>query len=247
MPSLNPDNRGPATRRRHQARGPGHLGSVARVDLVFLHGPAAAGSSRSRGRWRRRSAPRLPQPSRRRPVDHGVPVRHGAVRAVARGVLEGGVHRRRSCRPLDLLHLRPRGDRTAGLPRAGTGRHRGRRRSVRFVRLRVSEREQERRIGLPDRSEFHKLASVETLRRIRSYSADVEQPPADLEIDTAGRTPAESAAAIVRRLGLIAEDPVERYPGAGCLTTTAVRRRAHLSPVARRRAHVAGRTEADRA
>ena len=53
-----------------------------------------------------------------------------------------------------------------------------------FVRLRVSGREQERRIGLPGRSEFHKLTSLETLRRLRNYGPDVELPPTDLEIDT---------------------------------------------------------------
>jgi chloramphenicol 3-O-phosphotransferase len=96
-------------------------------------------------------------------------------------------------------------ERVRGLVEANGGR-------VRFVRLRVSEREQERRIGLPQRSEFHKLTSVETLRRLRNYRAGVEQPPTDLEIDTDGRSPSESAAAIGDRFGLTAQGPAERYP-----------------------------------
>lgn len=96
-------------------------------------------------------------------------------------------------------------ERVRGLVEADGGR-------VRFVGLRVSEREQERRIGLPERSEFHKLTSVETLRRLRNDGAGVEQPPTDLEIDTDGRSPSESAAAIAGHFGLIAQAPVERYP-----------------------------------
>jgi chloramphenicol 3-O-phosphotransferase len=96
-------------------------------------------------------------------------------------------------------------ERVRGLVEPGGGR-------VRFVRLRVSEREQERRIGRPERSEFHKLTSVETLRRLRNDGAGVEQPPADLEIDTDGRSPSESAAAIAGHFGLTAQDPAERYP-----------------------------------
>jgi hypothetical protein len=99
-------------------------------------------------------------------------------------------------------------ERVRGLVGAGGGR-------VRFVGLRVSEREQERRIGRPERSEFHKLTSLETLRRLRNYRAGVEQPPTDLEIDTDGRGPADSAAAIADHFGLTAQDPAERYPATG--------------------------------
>lgn len=83
---------------------------------------------------------------------------------------------------------------------------------VRFVWLWVSEAEQERRIGRPERSEFHKLTSVETLRRLRDHGPAVEQPPADLEIDTERSSPAESAAAIAAHFRLSAEAPAERYP-----------------------------------
>jgi hypothetical protein len=81
-----------------------------------------------------------------------------------------------------------------------------------FVRLRVSQGEQERRIGLPGRSEFHKLTSLETLRRLRNYEPDVEQPPADLEIDTDGSDASRSAESIARHFRLMPQPPSERYP-----------------------------------
>jgi hypothetical protein len=81
-----------------------------------------------------------------------------------------------------------------------------------FVRLRVSEGEQERRIGLPGRAEYHKLTSLETLRRLRNYGPQAELPPADLEIDTDGSDPSHSAASIADHFGLTPQDPAERYP-----------------------------------
>jgi hypothetical protein len=54
---------------------------------------------------------------------------------------------------------------------------------VLWVRLLVSDREQESRIVAADRQRFHKLTSTSTLRRLRSQPAS-EQPPADLDIDT---------------------------------------------------------------
>jgi chloramphenicol 3-O-phosphotransferase len=96
-------------------------------------------------------------------------------------------------------------DRVRAVVEAGGGR-------VRFVGLRVSEGEQERRIGRPERSEFHKLTSLETLRRLRNHGDGVERPPADLEIDTDRRSPSESAAAIAAHFGLAAQDAVGRYP-----------------------------------
>lgn len=85
---------------------------------------------------------------------------------------------------------------------------------VLFVRLTVGEQEQERRLVEPGRREFHKLADVDTLRRLRQESgaAQVEQPPVDLDIDTGSSDPARSARAIVERFGLVPEPPVERYP-----------------------------------
>lgn len=49
-----------------------------------------------------------------------------------------------------------------------------------FVRLIVSERAQELRIGNEDRKQFHKLTDLATLRELRTYRDDVEQPPVDL-------------------------------------------------------------------
>ena len=81
-----------------------------------------------------------------------------------------------------------------------------------FVRLHVSEGEQERRIGLASRSEFHKLTSLATLRRLRDDRQDVEQPPVDLEIDTESSDPAGSAAAIAAHFKLTPQHPPDRYP-----------------------------------
>ena len=81
-----------------------------------------------------------------------------------------------------------------------------------FVKLAVSEAEQERRITAESRREYHKLASVETLRSLRAHPGAVEQPPVDLEIDTDVSAPGESAAAIVARFGLTSQPPVSRYP-----------------------------------
>lgn len=81
-----------------------------------------------------------------------------------------------------------------------------------FVRLVVSEAEQERRITAESRREFHKLVSLETLRHLRAHDGPVEQPPVDLEIDTDASGPSDSAARIVERFGLTPEPPVRRYP-----------------------------------
>ncbi len=79
---------------------------------------------------------------------------------------------------------------------------------VRFVRLEVSRPEQERRVELPDRREFHKLDDAGWLRRSRRDPLP-EQPPIDLEIDTDRSDPATSAALILERFGL---RPQERWP-----------------------------------
>lgn len=85
---------------------------------------------------------------------------------------------------------------------------------VLFVRLEVSDAEQERRIENPDRREAGKLASRETLRRLRSAPPPVraapDEMPADLVIDTERSTPQESARAIVERFGL---EPVDQPRG----------------------------------
>jgi hypothetical protein len=81
-----------------------------------------------------------------------------------------------------------------------------------FVRLAVSEAEQERRITAESRRKYHKLVSVETLRALRNHPGAVEQPPADLEIDTDVSGPSDSAAAIEHYFELAPEPPVSRYP-----------------------------------
>ena len=81
-----------------------------------------------------------------------------------------------------------------------------------FVRLVVTEREQERRIGNQDRLQFHKLSDLDTLRRLRHYRNGSEQPPVDLEIDTDHTTPEKSAALIAEHFDLTPQDRTQRYP-----------------------------------
>lgn len=83
---------------------------------------------------------------------------------------------------------------------------------VHFVRLLVGAGEQERRLGSPDRARFHKLTSVETLRRLRSSPVAGEQPPVDLEIDTEEVEPERAATMVVERFRLVPQAPVGRYP-----------------------------------
>ncbi|MCP2032112.1 chloramphenicol 3-O-phosphotransferase [Okibacterium sp. HSC-33S16] len=84
---------------------------------------------------------------------------------------------------------------------------------VRFVRLTVSDTEQERRIENEDRHSFHKLNDVSTLRRVRNEThGPVEHPPVDLEIDTEASSAEESAALIAERFGLRAQAQQDRYP-----------------------------------
>ncbi len=84
---------------------------------------------------------------------------------------------------------------------------------VRFVRLLVGRDEQERRLVLPDRQEFHKLDDVGWLRRTPAEPVP-ESPPAQLEIDTERSGPAASAALIAEHFGLRAQERLPRYPGA---------------------------------
>jgi hypothetical protein len=78
--------------------------------------------------------------------------------------------------------------------------------SVRFVALDVSEAEQEARIANADRTQFSKLADVETLRRIRRRTAasPVHRAPlpVDLRIDTDGSPALTSATTIVNAFSL---------------------------------------------
>lgn len=73
-----------------------------------------------------------------------------------------------------------------------------------FVELTCPDEEIERRIENPSRAEFRKLRSVKTLREIRGAQADADRPTprADLSIDTSQWTPAESARQIQTAFGL---------------------------------------------
>lgn len=85
---------------------------------------------------------------------------------------------------------------------------------VHLVELLVSEAEQERRIGLPSRGihEFGKLTDLETLRRLRRGTGHVERPPSDLRIDTGATSAEEAAAKIIRTFHLQPVPAWERYP-----------------------------------
>lgn len=83
--------------------------------------------------------------------------------------------------------------------------------AVRFVRLNVSPAEQEKRLGDESRQEFHKLTDVDTLRRLRKSSSRVEQPPADLTIVTDNCLPPDSAQRIIDHFGLQVQSLFPRY------------------------------------
>jgi hypothetical protein len=83
--------------------------------------------------------------------------------------------------------------------------------TVCFVRLRVSEAEQERRVIDPSRAEFHKVAHVATLRRISAQPA-AEQPPADLDVDTDHNSAQATATLIASHFRLARQAPQDRYP-----------------------------------
>ena len=75
---------------------------------------------------------------------------------------------------------------------------------VKFVRLTLSEAEQDRRIANASRSEFRKLTSLEMLRQLRPAFRESEaaMPPADLVIDTEEMTPDKAARRIAAAFGL---------------------------------------------
>ena len=86
---------------------------------------------------------------------------------------------------------------------------------VRFVRLTVSTAEQEHRLEGADRAEFHKLRDVDVLRSLRDGGRPVELPPADLTVDTEVSPPEQTAATVIEHFGLRAEPPAGRYPTRG--------------------------------
>jgi len=82
----------------------------------------------------------------------------------------------------------------------------------------VSDAEQEKRIGNPDRAAAGKLASLATLRAIRHRDPADETVGtplrADVVVDTEASTPEESARAIRDSLGLTSVAPHQPYPEA---------------------------------
>jgi cytidylate kinase len=85
---------------------------------------------------------------------------------------------------------------------------------VHFVRLLVSEVEQERRINSPTRREWHKLSDVATLKRQRERNETPEQPAADLTIDTELLSVDQAADSIIRTFHLDARTPIVKFPDA---------------------------------
>lgn len=75
---------------------------------------------------------------------------------------------------------------------------------VRYVRLVLSEAEQEKRIANPSRAEFKKLVSRDLLRELRPEFLDAEaaMPPAALVLDTEQDDPETSARRIASAFGL---------------------------------------------
>jgi hypothetical protein len=83
---------------------------------------------------------------------------------------------------------------------------------VRFVRLTLSDVEQERRLGNPDRATMGKLRSLDLLHRLRPDLAacDAAMPAPALTLDTGTLGPEAAAVRIVAELGLPnARKPVE--------------------------------------
>lgn len=80
------------------------------------------------------------------------------------------------------------------------------------VQLTVSEQVQEARIGNASRIAAGKLSDLETLRAGRRDHAPVEQPPAELTIDTESSDPEASAETIIRTFALQPEAPVISFP-----------------------------------
>lgn len=80
------------------------------------------------------------------------------------------------------------------------------------VRLTVSAQEQEARIGNASRVAAKKLSDLQTLRAGRQDQSPVEQPTAELIIDTDHSDPEASAELIIRTFTLEPETPVVAFP-----------------------------------
>jgi hypothetical protein len=83
---------------------------------------------------------------------------------------------------------------------------------IHFVQLMVSEAEQERRIDAPSRHEFAKLTDLATLRRLREIGNLGDSPPTDLTIDIERCAPQPAAQLIVDAFALTPMPEHERYP-----------------------------------
>jgi hypothetical protein len=85
---------------------------------------------------------------------------------------------------------------------------------IHFVQITVSEAEQERRISLPTRLEFAKLTDEDTLRRLRKRGDAAQSLAADLIVDSERFSPEAAAAFIIAAQGLVPAPMHHRYPPA---------------------------------
>ncbi|MGO1355124.1 MAG: hypothetical protein ACTIA5_08640 [Brachybacterium tyrofermentans] len=174
------------------------------MDLVFLHGPVASGKLTV---------------ARQLSELTGIPVFHNhLVVDLLLEVFEFGSPefvRLRETFWLDTFAAAAQAERSliftfapeetvpAGFPERATSAVRDHGGRVRFASLDVSAAEQERRIENADRKQFGKLASVETLRHLRTAgSFAAETPPRDITIDTETTAPADAAAVLADAFNL---------------------------------------------
>ncbi len=188
------------------------LGSVAPVELIFLHGGAAAGKLTTA----RALADRV-----------GYPVFHNHltvdllstvftfgsepfVRLRERIWLDVFSDAARAGTSL-IFTFAPEPTVAAGFPRRARAAVEEAGGRVHFVRLLVSEAEQDLRVGLRVGGSSTSWAMWNCSVATGPASRELEQPPVDLEIDTDRSGPAETAATIATHFGLRPQAPVPRY------------------------------------
>ncbi|HEY3947505.1 shikimate kinase [Phenylobacterium sp.] len=180
------------------------------MDLVFIHGPLAAGKL---------TIARNVAEGLRYPLFHNHLI-VDAVAAVFPFGTEAFVRLREQFwlttfaeaaalgRPL-VFTFAPEPTVPAGFPRRVVDTVEGAGGRVRFVALTVSEAEQERRIVAEDRARYGKLRSVDVLRSLRA-GGGAESPPAELTIDTDVLSPEQAGRRIVEALRLTPLSPPYR-------------------------------------
>ena len=183
------------------------------MDLVFLHGPAASGKlTTAEVLWERLGFPVF---HNHLVVDLLTTVFPFGSEPFVRlreqfwtAVFADAAHADRSL----VFTFAPEGTVRPGFPLRTRQIVEGAGGRVCFVRLAVSELEQERRIGSDSRRRFHKLTDLDVLRSLRRDREDVEQPPVDLQVDTDASSAERTAAVIIEHFGLTAQPRLDRFP-----------------------------------